>query len=291
MSDAMTDELDTARLDESVSAMLADAGQVALRHFRTAIQSDDKGGVHGFDPVTEADRGVEDLLRARLHDEFGDHEVLGEERGSSGTPGRYRWLIDPIDGTKSFVTGSPLWGILLGLLDRGSGPCPEDPGRPVAGWMHQPYIGETFGGVVGHTGGGSAWIERDGARSPLTTRNRRSIGEAQMYTTFPGMFWRGDERAAFDRLSSTVQLARFGGDCYAYCLLAMGHIDLVVEASLQPYDIVALIPIVEGAGGIVTGRHGEPAAGGGFVVAAANEQIHEQALAVLNHTPHQQESP
>ena len=135
MSDEMIDDLDIGRLDSSVSAMLADAGHIALRYFRTAIEPDDKGGVHGFDPVTEADRGVEDLLRARLHDEFGDHEILGEERGSSGTPGRYRWLIDPIDGTKAFVTGSPLWGILLGLLDDG---------KPVAGWMHQPYIGETF---------------------------------------------------------------------------------------------------------------------------------------------------
>ena len=259
---------DPSTLDTAVSAMLADAGEVALRYFRTAIAADDKGGVHGFDPVTEADRGVEDLLRARLHDTFGDHEVLGEERGSSGTPGRYRWLIDPIDGTKAFVTGSPLWGILLGLLDDGV---------PVAGWMHQPYIGETFAAVDGQ-----AWVERHGQRTLLATRNRQSIAEAQMYTTFPGMFWEPDERAAFDRLTSTVQLARFGGDCYAYCLLAMGQIDLVVEASLQPYDIVALIPIVEAAGGVVTGRHGGPAAGGGFVVASANSQIHEQALAVLN---------
>jgi myo-inositol-1(or 4)-monophosphatase len=266
--------LDARHLDAAVSPMLGDAGQIALRYFRTAIAADDKGGMHGFDPVTEADRGVEDLLRERLHDRFGDHEVLGEERGSSGAPGRYRWLIDPIDGTKAFVTGSPLWGILLGLLDDG---------RPVAGWMHQPYIGETFAGFVGPEGG-EAWVERNGVRTPLATRNRQSIAEAQMYTTFPGMFWQADERAAFDRLTDTVQLARFGGDCYAYCLLAMGQIDLVVEASLQPYDIVALIPIVEAAGGIVTGRHGEPAAGGGFVVASANERIHEQALAVLNHS-------
>ena len=156
MSDGMiaeADDLDTADVDAAVATMLADAGQIALRYFRTAIDADDKGGVHGFDPVTEADRGVEDLLRARLHDEFGDHEVLGEERGSSGTPGRYRWLIDPIDGTKAFVTGSPLWGILLGLLDDG---------KPVAGWMHQPYIGETFAGFVGGDAA-QAWVERDGA--------------------------------------------------------------------------------------------------------------------------------
>ena len=260
-----------------VTDLLSEAGQIALRYFRTALVADDKGGAHGFDPVTHADRGVEDLLRARLHELFGDHEVVGEERGSSGRPGQYRWLIDPIDGTKAFVTGSPLWGILLGLLDRGSGATPDEPGRPVAGWMHQPYIGETFAAV-----GGEAWMERRGERVSLATRHRRDLAEAQMYTTFPGMFRTDDERAAFARLTDRVQLARFGGDCYAYCLLAMGQIDLVVEAGLQPYDIVPLIPIIEAAGGVVTGRHGGPAAGGGFVVAAANGTIHDQALAALN---------
>jgi myo-inositol-1(or 4)-monophosphatase len=268
----LSDTLDLS----GIEALLAAAGSIALESFRTAIDVDDKGSPIGYDPVTAADRGIEDLLRAGLHERFGEHEVIGEERGTTGSPGRYRWLIDPIDGTKAFITGSPLWGILLGLLDRGSGRG-EDPGVPVAGWMHQPYLDETFSAVDG-----TAWLTRGSERRPLATRRGVDLAGAALYTTFPGMFTTADEQAAFDRLAAAVRLVRFGGDCYAYCLLAMGYVDLVVEASLQPYDIVALIPIVEAAGGVVTGRHGEPAAGGGFVVAAANPEIHAQALSVIN---------
>lgn len=254
----------------AIPPLLAEVGEIALRYFRTALDADDKGGVHGYDPVTVADRGIEELLRNRLHELFGDHEIVGEETGTSGSPGRYRWLIDPIDGTKAFVTGSPLWGVLLGLLDGGV---------PVAGWMHQPYIGETFGA----TNGEASLIRGNGAASrTLSTRRGVDLSEAAMYTTFPGMFTEQADRDAFARLCDSVRLARFGGDCYAYCQLALGLVDLVVEASLQPYDIVALIPIVEAAGGIVTGRDGESAADGGFVIAAGSPEVHAQALAVLN---------
>ena len=254
----------------AIPPLLAEAGEIALRYFRTQLVADDKGGVHGYDPVTAADRGIEALLRGRLHDLYGDHEIVGEETGTSGSPGRYRWLIDPIDGTKAFVTGSPLWGVLLGLVADGV---------PVAGWMHQPYIGETFG-----ASDGEATLTRIDATPVrrLETRRGVDLADAAMYTTFPGMFTDVRDREAFDRLFDSVRLARFGGDCYAYCQLALGLVDLVVEASLQPYDIVALIPIVEAAGGVVTGRHGESAADGGFVVAAGSPEVHAQALAVLN---------
>jgi len=251
-----------------IDPLLAEAGRIALEMFRTSITGDDKGGPLGYDPVTAADRDIEDLLRAGLAERFGYHEIVGEERGTTGTPGRYRWLIDPIDGTRAFITGSPLWGILLGLLDNG---------HPVAGWMHQPYIGETFSGVDGE-----AWLARGEHRRRLQTRRDVALGDAALYTTFPGMFTTDDDRQAFGRISDSVRLTRFGGDCYAYCLLAMGQVDLVVEAGLQPYDIVPLIPIVEGAGGVVTGRHGGSAVGGGFVIAAATASIHAQALAVLD---------
>lgn len=259
----------TAVLDlDWIPGLLDEAGQIALRSFRTTLDPIDKGGGHGYDPVTQADRDIEYLLRARLTERFGDHEIVGEEAGTSGPSGRYRWLIDPIDGTRAFVTGSPLWGILLGLLDGG---------RPVAGWMHQPYLGETFAGIDGE-----AWLTRHGERTRLVTRRGIDLGEAAMYTTSPALFTTHDEADSFARLAHVVRLARFGGDCYAYCLLAMGQIDLVVEASLQPYDIVPLIPIIEAAGGVVTGRYGESAVDGGFVVAAANGEIHELASAVLN---------
>jgi histidinol phosphatase-like enzyme (inositol monophosphatase family) len=254
---------------DDVQAMLEAAGEVALRWFRTTIDVGDKGSAGRYDPVTEADRGIETLLRERLRERFGDHEIVGEEFGTSGAPGRYRWLIDPIDGTRAFVTGSPLWGILLGLVDRGT---------PVAGWLHQPYLGETFLAVDGR-----AALVRGGERTPLRTRRGRRLAEAAMYTTTPAMFSTGADVDAFERLAAAVQLARFGGDCYAYALLAMGQVDLVLEASLQPYDIVPLIPIVEAAGGVVTDRTGGPASGGGFVVAAATPEIHAEALALLNH--------
>ena len=254
----------------AIPTLLAEAGEIALRFFRTSLDVDDKGGADGYDPVTAADRGIEELLRGRLHELFGDHEIVGEETGTTGAPGRYRWLIDPIDGTKAFVTGSPLWGLLLGLLVDGV---------PTAGWMHQPYIGETFAAT-----GGRASLTRGAGGSPRPLATRRGVGlaDAAMYTTFPGMFTEAGEREAFDRLADSVRLTRFGGDCYAYCQLALGQIDLVVEASLQPYDIVALIPIVEAAGGVVTGRNGESAAAGGFVIAAGSVEVHAQALSVIN---------
>jgi len=258
-----------AAMPAAIQAMLDRAGAIALRLFRTAVDADDKGSALGYDPVTAADRDIEELLRAGIAAAFGDHEIVGEEFGTTGVAGRYRWLIDPIDGTKAFVTGSPLWGILVGLLDDG---------RPTAGWMHQPYLGETFSAVDGR-----AWLDRRGeTRRPLSTRRGVGLADAALYTTFPGSFTTAADRAAFARLSDSVRLTRFGGDCYAYALLALGQIDLVVEASLQPYDIVPMIPIVEAAGGVVTGRHGEAAADGGFVVASATAEIHAAALAVIN---------
>jgi myo-inositol-1(or 4)-monophosphatase len=253
-------------LDVLIPPLLAEAGAIALRWFRTALVADDKNAGSGtdYDPVTEADRAIEDLIRRRLMEHFPDHQITGEERGTTGPAGRFRWMVDPIDGTKSFVSGSPLWGILLGLLD---GP------EPIAGWVHQPYLDETFAALDGQ-----AWFEHAGERRPLTSRQSAELSDAVMYTTFPGMFRIGPELDAFGRLVEAVKLVRYGGDCYSYCMLAMGQVDLVVEANLQPYDIVPLIPIVEAAGGVVTGPGGEAPVGGGFVIASANARLHEQAL-------------
>lgn len=263
----MHPELDLGAVD----SMLDEAGTIALRWFRTPLDPIDKGGTAGYNPVTEADRGIETLLRERLTAEFGDHEIVGEEFGRSGQAGRYRWLIDPIDGTKAFVTGSPLWGILLGLLDDGA---------PVAGWLRQPYLEETFAGFSGSAGGG-AWLDRRGARTPLRTRDGIDLGSAVLYCTSPAMFTAAADAAAFEAVRDRVRLARYGGDCYAYMQLAMGQVDLVVDASLQPYDIVPIIPIVEAAGGVVTGPDGESAADGGFVVSSACPALHEQVLSVI----------
>ncbi|MCW2885706.1 MAG: hypothetical protein QOE54_5640 [Streptosporangiaceae bacterium] len=263
---------DLSDLVDLVDALIPRAGTLALRWFRAdpaELGMADKGGAAGFDPVTEADRAVEEFLRAELGGRFPGDRIIGEEQGVTGPPEAGRcWVIDPIDGTKAFVTGVPTWGILLGLVMDG---------RPVAGWMHQPYLGETFmaaGGVGRFTG-------RSGQR-PLRAARTTELAEAVLYCTHPNMFTTPGERTAFDRVAGAVRLQRYGGDCYAYCLLALGQIDLVVEGGLQPYDIIPLIPIIEAAGGVVTDRDGHAPLEGGFVVAAATPELHAQALALIN---------
>ncbi|MFC6880946.1 MULTISPECIES: inositol monophosphatase family protein [Actinomadura] len=256
---------------EAVPDLMVRAGELALRWFRAdpaRLGELDKGGPGGYDPVTEADRAVEGLLRSELAAMFPDDRIVGEEAGTSGpgTSGR-TWLIDPIDGTKAFVSGVPMWGVLLGL---------SVDGEPVAGWLRQPYLRETFGAV-----GGDGTFEGPGGRVPLRARRTGALGDAVMYSTHPSMFAADGERAAFERLAGAVRLQRFGGDCYSYGLLALGHIDLVVEASLEPYDVGALIPIVRAAGGVITGPDGSTPSGGGFVIAAATPSLHAEAMALV----------
>ncbi|MGH9186329.1 MAG: inositol monophosphatase family protein [Acidimicrobiales bacterium] len=269
----MTAPVDLDDAAALVGPLLLEAGELALRWFRTDVEAVDKGSPQGYDPVTEADRAVEVHLRSGLSARFPDHEIVGEEDGTSGRAGAVRWVIDPIDGTKAYVSGMPLWGILLGLVVDG---------RPVAGWVHQPYLRETFAAVGGH-----GWFERDDVRRELATRRTIDPADATMYSTHPSMFVTDDEQAAYRRLTGAVRLQRFGGDCYSYCLLALGHIDLVVESGLQPYDIIPLIPIVRAAGGVVTDRHGRPPLKGGFVIATATPELHARTLALVNQeAPH-----
>ncbi|MCK6555955.1 inositol monophosphatase family protein [Candidatus Binatia bacterium] len=261
--------VDLAAAAAAIEPLLAEAGALTLRWFRTPVQIDDKGGAHGYDPVTEADRAVETLLRDGLTARFPEHAIVGEEHGKSGPPdARVRWIIDPIDGTRAFVSGIPEWGILVGLTVDG---------QPVAGWAHIPYLGETFAGV-----GGRGWFERtgQGQRQPLRTRPTTELAAATLFCTHPSTFAAAG-RLAFERLAARVRLQRYGGDCYSYCLLALGHIDLVVESSLQPYDIVPLMPIIAAAGGVVTDPGGRPPLDGGTVIAAATPELHAQAMAVF----------
>jgi histidinol phosphatase-like enzyme (inositol monophosphatase family) len=260
-------DVDLDAVEASVAAMLGNAGAIALRWFRSDVEAEDKGGDRGYDPVTVADRDIERVLRERLTAAYPDHEVVGEEAGSSGPPGRYRWLIDPIDGTKAFVTGSPLWGTLLGLLDDG---------HPVAGWIHQPYLEETFVGIAGR----GAWMVRRGSRHPLHTRHGVGLDDAVVYCTTPTMFTDPAERALFEAVSHRARLVRYGGDCYAYAQLAMGHVDVVIDTGLQPYDIVAPMAVIEAAGGVVSGRCGVSAAEGGFVVAAGSPEVADQVASL-----------
>ncbi|MHB8505204.1 MAG: inositol monophosphatase family protein [Acidimicrobiales bacterium] len=259
--------MDLAALDATVTPLVVAAGEIALGRFRSGLEVEDKGGAGGYDPVTAADRATEAYLRAELLARFPGTEVVGEEGGRSGTEGGARWVVDPIDGTRSFVTGLPLWGVLVGLVVDEA---------PVAGWCRMPYLGETFGAVAGE-----GWADLRGRRYPLGSAPTTELAEATLYATHPGMFHPGPQHDAFSRIASRVRLTRFGADCYAYCLLALGHVDLVVDAGMQPYDIVPLVPVVEAAGGVVTDWTGAPPLAGGFVVAAANPTLHAAALATI----------
>jgi myo-inositol-1(or 4)-monophosphatase len=250
-----------------IEPLLDDAAALALRWFRRELGVHDKGGAKGYDPVTEVDRGIESLLRDGINARFPEHAIVGEEHGSSGpSDARASWIIDPIDGTRAFISGSPEWGTLVGL---------RVDGQPAAGWAEIPYLGERFAAVAGE-----GWFTRHGERRPLRSRRDATLADAILRCTHQAVF-STDEYAAFKRLTQRVRLQRWGGDCYSYCLLALGLIDLVVESSLQAYDIVPLIPIIESAGGVVTDLEGEAPLSGGMVVASANPRLHEQALAVL----------
>ncbi len=246
---------------------LADrAGAVILPHFRTAFEIDHKGGDF-FDPVTAADRSAETAIREALANAYPDHGVIGEEFGSTGCNADYCWVIDPIDGTRSFILGLPLWGTLIGLT-RG--------GVPLLGLMDQPFTGERF-----FSGESEAFFRHDGETRTMRTRACPSLGDALLTTTTPEYFIGGDAER-FEILSRSVRLRRYGGDCYNYCMLALGQIDLVVEGGLQPYDILPLMPIVERAGGVVSTWDGGDPRAGGRIIAAGNPRLHADAVRLLS---------
>lgn len=253
----------------SFAGTLADAAaKVTLPHFRSGLSVDNKRGEFTFDPVTAADRDAEAAIRELIAEAYPTHGIYGEEHGRThGTSDLY-WVIDPIDGTRSFISGVPLWGTLIAL---------NDGQKPVIGMMDQPYTGERFTGRPGH----SELVNRQG-RIKLKTSNCTSLDDALLGNTDPAMFRKDAERTAFREISSKVKLRRFGGDCYFYALLAAGTLDLVVEFSLQPYDIQAMMPIIENAGGVVTDWAGGDPQMGGNVVAAATPELHEATLALLS---------
>ena len=243
---------------------LADAARpIAARYFRTQVAIDDKTD---NSPVTIADREAETAMRDLLTRHVPEHGVFGEEHGAVRTDAEYVWVLDPIDGTKAFITGLPIFGTLIALLHRG---------KPVLGIIDQPILKER-------------WLGVDGQRStfngqPISVRACPSLANAYMYSTAPIMF-PGAYEKPHEALTKKVKLFRWGGDCYAYGLLAAGHVDLVVEADLKLYDYAALIPVISGAGGMITdwkGRaldmHSE-----GSVVAAGDPVLHRAALEILS---------
>ncbi len=256
-----------AKTIQSFLSELCDLAQhETLSRFRADVEITNKLS-GGFDPVTEADREAEKVIREAILTRYPDHGIVGEEFGTVNETAEYKWIIDPVDGTRAFISGLPLWGTLIGLYYRD---------QPLAGVMHQPFIGERFlcDSVT------SVWQHKDTERV-LSTSKKQDLGDAIIMTTTPALFT-AEERVIYERLESQCRMPRYGADCYAYCVLAAGHVDLVVESGLNSYDIAALVPIVEKAGGCFTDWQGNSAADGGQVIAAANPELHGKALEVLN---------
>lgn len=242
------------------------AARETLPRFRMPFTIDNKYTV-GFDPVTEADREAERAIRVIIEERFPGHGILGEEYGDVGLDRDYVWVIDPIDGTRAFISGLPVWGTLVGLYHKG---------EAVMGMMDQPFTGERFIAEQG-----SAIVQRNGKVDLLRTRKGVGLEQAIMMTTSPFIF-PDDLAPAYQRLEKQVQLARYGCDCYAYAMVASGHIDLVVETGLKAYDVGGLIPLVEQAGGRMTTWSGGRPEDGGNIIAAGSPELHEAAMAVLN---------
>ena len=261
------DQPDRADLLAFAIELAQAAGEAILPHFRASSDFENKADKSPFDPVTEGDRAGERAIRERILKHHPGHSIRGEEFPDHDGEERFTWVLDPIDGTKAFIMGVPVWSTLIGLLEDGA---------PVAGVMNQPYVGEYFAGSPE-----GAWTEGPQGRKELRTRNVTSLEEALIGTTFAGPTRSSETYLKYVALEERARGTRLGGDAYFYCLLAAGYMDLVVDAAMGDYDIVALIPIVEAAGGIVTTWDGGPAVSGGNIVAACTPELHSAALEIL----------
>jgi len=263
----LLNEAEQAELRD-VAAELADAARrETLAHFRSAGLGAETKDTDRFDPVTVADRASEAAMRHILGQRRPQDSILGEEFGPVTGVSGLTWVLDPIDGTRGYLSGTPTWGVLISVADETG---------PIYGLIDQPYIGERFEGGLGR-----AEVNGPLGRKLLRTRAPRPLSEAILFSTFPEV-GTAEEAAAFRRVAPKARLVRYGTDCYAYALIAAGQIDLVIEAGLQAYDVQAPIAVIEAAGGVVTDWQGRPCPQGGRVLAAANAKIHAEALALLN---------
>lgn len=247
----------------TLAQRLADAAGAAIRpYFRNRLAVDHK---NPDQPVTEADRAAEQAIRNILRAERPQDGVIGEEFGKHNPEAEWVWVIDPIDGTKAFITGKPLFTTLIGLAYRGN---------PAFGVIDQPVLRERWLGGVGHP---SEW---NGKR--IETRPCKGLAEAWGNTTSPRMFIGPAEEAVYGKLAAQVQQMNYGGDAYAYALLASGYIDIIMETKLQYYDFAALAPIIAAAGGVMTDWQGQGLTAGsaGQVIACGDAVLHKQALAL-----------
>jgi myo-inositol-1(or 4)-monophosphatase len=247
---------------------LADAGGAVIRpFFRQRIDVAHKPGVYAFDPVTEADKGAERAIRDIIARERPGDGVLGEEYGETPGVSGWRWVLDPVDGTRGFITGRHEWGSLIAL---------EKDGVPVLGMLDQPVLGERFIAVNGK----SELHDRNGV-TPLKTRACADMGAAILCSTDPSAYMNAEQQAGFSRVQAQARMTRYHGDCYIYAILAMGFIDIAVDGPNQHWDIAPLIPLVENAGGVFTNWQGKPWRSGDAVLACGDAAIHARAMALL----------
>lgn len=243
-----------------------EAARVSLPYFRGEYEQDDKGGPGAFDPVTQADREAEAAIRRLIAARYPDHGVIGEEYGEDRPEAEHVWVLDPIDGTRAFIAGLPLWTNLIALRTES---------RPTVGVIGQPYLDEIFLG-----GPSGARLIKGGAETPLAVRACPRLTEAVIATTDPDIFT-GAELGAWTQVKAAARLARLGCDAYAYAMVAAGRIDLVAESGLKVWDWSALVPVIEAAGGAVTNWCGEAPDGRGQILAVGDVSIREQALLTL----------
>ncbi|MBP6690423.1 MAG: histidinol-phosphatase [Hyphomonadaceae bacterium] len=258
---------DTTRLIAFADTLADAAREAILPYFRAKHSVTNKLDDGRFDPVTDADQAAERAMLAQIEREFPDHGVLGEEYGERAGKSGYQWILDPIDGTRAFISGLPTWGVLIGLYYEG---------RPLIGVMDQPFTQERYRGWMD----GANATTRAGTH-PIRARSCGSLSNATLSTTSPDLF-EDDEARAWSNVRREAKLARYGLDCYAYAMIAAGHMDGVLESNLKPFDIAALIPIITGAGGGVCAWDGGDASQGGRVLAFGDTRVRDEALKLLS---------
>lgn len=267
MQRVANNRLDWQHLTDFALALAQASADAILPYFRQNTPVDAKPH-HSFDPVTEGDRAGERAIRALIEEHFPDHGIHGEEYGVKQARSPFNWVLDPVDGTRSFICGLPTWATLIGLTYEG---------KPVVGVMNQPFVGETF---YGNPEG--AWSKHRNSTRKLAARRCEDLALATAGTVAPEIYRNEADRRGLANLTSKVRLMRYGGDAYFYCLLAAGQMDIAMDAGLQTYDIAALIPIVEGAGGAVGTWTGTNPVDGGNIICAGSKTLLDSAIAAMN---------
>lgn len=268
---SVPDRAGIGSLVDTAVEMADAAAEVTLRHFRQDALAIDNKQTAGFDPVTVADRGAEVAMRSVLSRRRPDDGILGEEQDNTPSQSGLTWVLDPIDGTRAFISGLPVWGTLIALDDGAEGRI---------GIIDQPFTGERFLGVTDLSAPRAELRQRDSIRQ-LRTRACGLLTNATVFTTDPYLF-EDAEKDAFEQVRRTARLTRYGTDCYAYAMLAMGLVDLVIESGLHAYDIAAPTALIRAAGGVVTNWQGGDCRWGGRTVAAGDPAVHEQVLQILS---------